>query len=40
MEFDFWLFVLDNLEAAGATGGYVLLSIVGFGTFYTGLKVQ
>ena len=30
MEFDFWLFVLDNLEAAGAIGGYVSLSIIGF----------
>ena len=33
MEFNFWLFVLDNLEAAGAIGGYVSLSIIGFALF-------
>ena len=31
MEFSLWSFILDNLEAAGAIGGYVSLSIVGFG---------
>ena len=30
MEFNLWLFILDNLEAAGAIGGYVSLSIIGF----------
>ena len=30
MEFNFWLFILDNLEAAGAIGGYVSISIIGF----------
>tara|TARA_B100001758_G_scaffold217676_1_gene204644 strand:- start:14703 stop:15809 length:1107 start_codon:yes stop_codon:yes gene_type:complete len=30
MEFDFTLFILDNLQAAGAIGGYVSLSIIGF----------
>lgn len=30
MEFSLWSFILDNLEAAGAIGGYVSLSIVGF----------
>ena len=30
MEFHLWSFILDNLEAAGAIGGYVSLSIVGF----------
>ncbi len=30
MEFNFWLFFLDNLEASGAIGGYVSLSIIGF----------
>ena len=30
MEFHLWSFVLDNLEAAGAIGGYVSLSIIGF----------
>ncbi len=30
MEFNIWLFILDNLEAAGAIGGYVSLSIIGF----------
>ena len=30
MKFDFWTFVLDNLEAAGTIGGYVSLSIIGF----------
>ncbi|MBE50831.1 MAG: hypothetical protein CMP51_03980 [Flavobacteriales bacterium] len=27
---DFWLFILENLDAAGAIGGYVSLSILGF----------
>ena len=30
MEFNFQSFFLDNLEAAGAIGGYVSLSIIGF----------
>ena len=30
MKFDIWTFILDNLEAAGAIGGYVSLSIIGF----------
>ena len=30
MEFNLRLFILDNLEAAGAIGGYVSLSIIGF----------
>ena len=30
MQFNLWLFILDNLEAAGAIGGYVSLSIIGF----------
>ena len=30
MEFNFWSFFLDNLEAAGSIGGYVSLSIIGF----------
>ena len=30
MEFHLWSFVLDNLESAGAIGGYVSLSIIGF----------
>ncbi len=30
MEFRLWSFILNNLEAAGAIGGYVSLSIVGF----------
>ncbi len=30
MEFDLWSFILDNLEAAGAIGAYVSLSIIGF----------
>ena len=30
MEFNFNSFILDNLEAAGAIGGYVSLSIIGF----------
>ena len=30
MEFNFWVFILDNLEAAGAIGAYVSLSIIGF----------
>ena len=31
MEFNLWSFILDNLESAGAIGGYVSFSIVGFG---------
>jgi hypothetical protein len=30
MEFNLWLFILDNFEAAGAIGAYVSLSIIGF----------
>ena len=30
MEFNLWSFTLDNFEAAGAIGGYVSLSIIGF----------
>ena len=30
MEFNFWSFILNNFEAAGAIGGYVSLSIIGF----------
>ena len=30
MEFNLWSFILDNLESAGAIGGYVSLSIIGF----------
>ena len=30
MEFNIWSFILDNLEAAGAIGGYVSISIIGF----------
>ena len=30
MEFDLGSFILVNLEAAGAIGGYVSLSIIGF----------
>ena len=30
MEFNLWSFILDNLKSAGAIGGYVSLSIVGF----------
>tara|TARA_B100000214_G_scaffold280916_1_gene210522 strand:- start:857 stop:1963 length:1107 start_codon:yes stop_codon:yes gene_type:complete len=30
MEFHIWTFILDNLESAGAIGGYVSLSIIGF----------
>tara|TARA_B100001094_G_scaffold154107_1_gene149165 strand:- start:794 stop:1900 length:1107 start_codon:yes stop_codon:yes gene_type:complete len=30
MEFNLWSFFLDNLESAGAIGGYVSLSIIGF----------
>ena len=30
MEFNLRSFILDNLEAAGAIGGYVSLSIIGF----------
>ena len=30
MDFKLWSFILDNLQAAGAIGGYVSLSIIGF----------
>ena len=30
MEFNLWSFILDNLESAGAIGGYVSLSIIAF----------
>jgi len=30
MEFNLWSFILDNLQSAGAIGGYVSLSIIGF----------
>ena len=30
MEFNLWSFILDNLDSAGAIGGYVSLSIIGF----------
>jgi len=30
MEFNLWSFILDNLESAGAIGGYVSISIIGF----------
>ena len=30
MQLNLWSFILDNLEAAGAIGGYVSLSIIGF----------
>ena len=30
MEFNLWPFFLENLDAAGAIGGYVSLSIIGF----------
>ena len=30
MNFNFFEFVLDNLEAAGAIAGYVSISIIGF----------
>ena len=30
MEFNLCSFILDNLEAAGAIGGYVSISIIGF----------
>ncbi len=30
MDFNIWSFIIDNLEAAGAIGGYVSLSIIGF----------
>jgi len=30
MEFNLLVFILDNLEAAGAIGGYVSLSVIGF----------
>tara|TARA_Y100001934_G_C12370503_1_gene786020 strand:- start:975 stop:2081 length:1107 start_codon:yes stop_codon:yes gene_type:complete len=30
MEFDIWSFILENLESAGAIGGYVSISIIGF----------
>ena len=30
MEFNLWLFILNNFEAAGAIGAYVSISIIGF----------
>jgi len=30
MDFNLWSFIVDNLEAAGAIGGYVSISIIGF----------
>ena len=41
MEFNIWAFILDNFEAAGAIGGYVSLSIIGFSliSFATKKKV-
>ena len=30
MDFDLWSFLIDNLEAAGAIGGYVSITIIGF----------
>ena len=38
MEFNFSLFFLDNLEAAGAIGGYVSLSIIGFALISFAIK--
>lgn len=38
MEFNLWSFVLDNLESAGAIGGYVSLSIIGFTLISFGTK--
>ena len=38
MEFNFSLFILDNLEAAGAIGGYVSLSIIGFALISFAIK--
>ena len=30
MAFNLWSFIVENLEAAGAIGGYVSISIIGF----------
>jgi len=38
MEFNFSSFFLDNLEAAGAIGGYVSLSIIGFALISFAIK--
>ena len=38
MEFNFSLFILDNLEAAGAIGGYVSLSIIVFALISFAIK--
>ena len=38
MEFNFSSFILDNLEAAGAIGGYVSLSIIGFALISFAIK--
>ena len=38
MEFNFSSFILDNLEAAGAIGGYVSLSIIGFALITFAIK--
>ncbi|MEC7646559.1 MAG: putative manganese transporter [Bacteroidota bacterium] len=40
MEFNLWLFILDNLEAAGAIGGYVSLSIIGFALISFAIKIR
>ena len=42
MEFGFWSFVLENLDASGGIGGYVSLSIVGFAliSFITKKKLK
>ena len=38
MKFNFSSFILDNLEAAGAIGGYVSLSIIGFALISFAIK--
>ena len=38
MEFNLISFILDNLEAAGAIGGYVSLSIIGFALISFAIK--
>ena len=38
MEFSFWSFILDNLQSAGAIGGYVSLSIIGFALISFAIK--
>ena len=40
MEFNFSSFVIDNLEAAGAIGGYVSLSIIGFALISFAIKKE